>query len=51
MANLLEAGEMVPMCRPPSVQTMSLSVETPDNREELCRLLERWGPILKSACT
>ena len=47
MANLLEAGELVPMVDLPSIKVMSLAQETPENREEVRRLLVEWGEILK----
>ena len=51
MANLLEAGELVPMCRPPSVLVLALAEETADNRQQVRRLLEEWGQILADAMT
>jgi len=47
MANLLEAGELVPMIDLPSLKVMSLSRKTPENRSEIRRLLVKWGEILK----
>jgi hypothetical protein len=47
MANLIEAGEILPMVDLPSVQVQRLRKETPENREEVCRLLNEWGAVLK----
>lgn len=49
MANLLETGELVPMCEPPSVRVAALSKDTPENLAEIRRLLEAWGHILDGA--
>ncbi len=47
MANLLETGEHVPMCEPPSVKILPLAAETPENRAAMNRLIVRWSDILK----
>jgi len=47
MANMLEAGEIVPMNNPPSIQAQSLEEETAANTAEVRRLLEKWRAILK----
>ena len=43
IANLLEAGELVPMNDPPSVRALALAEESAANRVELVRLLVFWG--------
>lgn len=48
IANLLEAGELVPMNKPPSIKVLSLSERSPANRAELCRLLILWSETLSS---
>ena len=47
MANLIEAGELLPMEDLPSRTVLALNVETPEHREEVCRLLNAWGAVLK----
>ncbi len=51
IANLLEAGEHVPMCDPPSARVLALieAEESPVNRAELIRLLVLWGETLSAA--
>lgn len=48
IANLLEAGELVPMNEPPSIKVLSLREESTANRTELCRLLVLWSETLAS---
>jgi hypothetical protein len=48
MANLIEAGEIVPMVDLPSRKALALTRDTPENREEVCRLLCEWGAVLKT---
>jgi hypothetical protein len=45
MANLLEAGEAVPMHDLPSARVLALSEESAAHRAELNRLLALWGDI------
>ncbi|MHB1355399.1 MAG: glycoside hydrolase 5 family protein [Anaerolineae bacterium] len=47
MANLMEAGELVPMAQPPSVRVLSLAQDTAEDRQEVARLLTEWGVILR----
>jgi len=49
LANLLEAGELVPMYEPPSAKVFALKTETPNNCAELRRLLILWHDTLMSA--
>ncbi len=51
VANLLEAGEHVPMSDPPSARALALagSAETDSNRAELVRLLVLWCESLAEA--
>ena len=51
IANLLEAGEHVPMSDPPSAGVLALAEaeEGPANRAELVRLLVLWSEALASA--
>ncbi len=51
IANLLEAGEHVPMSDPPSARALALTsaVETDSNRAELVRLLVLWSEALAEA--
>lgn len=51
MANLLEAGELVPMNIPPSIQAQSLEEETAANAAEVRRFLEKWRAILMPLAT
>jgi hypothetical protein len=51
IANLLEAGELVPMNNPPSIQAQSLEEETAAHAAEVRRLLEKWGAILMPLAT
>ncbi len=44
MANLLEAGELVPMSEPPSVRVLGLGAAPP--RSDVDRLLREWRKIL-----
>lgn len=48
IANLLEAGEHVPMNEPPSARVLALadSEESPASRAELVRLLVLWSETL-----
>jgi hypothetical protein len=48
MANLLEAGELVPMNALPSARVCALQEESPAAREELCRLLAQWSEVLSA---
>ncbi|MBI2940131.1 MAG: hypothetical protein HYY04_06790 [Chloroflexi bacterium] len=43
IANMLEAGELVPLTELPSAKVMALAEETPANRATLYRLLVRWS--------
>ena len=47
IANLLEAGEIVPMDDPPSIHVLELGDESPENRAQLCRLLVLWDEVLE----
>jgi hypothetical protein len=47
MANLLEAGEVVPMVEPPSARVLALGQENAANRAEAGRLLAQWGNLLQ----
>ena len=49
IANLLEAGEHVPMSDPPSARALALAEESAANRAELVRLLVLWGEVLAAA--
>ena len=51
VANLLEAGEHVPMSDPPSAKVLALAgaAETDSNRAELVRLLVLWSESLAEA--
>jgi|GEM_PF-2080045 len=51
IANLLEAGEHVPMSDPPSARALALTsaVETDSNRAELVRSLVLWSEALAEA--
>ena len=49
IANLLEAGEHVPMSDPPSARALALAEESAANRVELVRLLVLWGEVLAAA--
>ena len=51
MANLLEAGEHVPMSDPPSARVLALveAEESESNRAELVRLLVLWSEALAAA--
>ena len=51
IANLLEAGEHVPMSDPPSARVLALveAEESESNRAELVRLLVLWGEALAAA--
>jgi len=51
MANLLEAGELVPMNNPPSIQAQSLEEETAGHAVEVRRFLEKWRAILMPLAT
>jgi len=51
IANLLEAGEIVPMNDPPSIKVLGLGNESPANRAQLCRLLVLWGEGLERSTT
>jgi len=46
MANLLEAGELVPMNDLPSAKVLRLGSETDGSRGELCRLIVLWNEEL-----
>ncbi len=48
MANLIEAGEILPMVDLPSLKVLALAAETPENRSEVVRLLNEWGAVLKA---
>jgi hypothetical protein len=48
MANLLEAGEHVPMDAPPSIGALSLQEESGENRARLVRLLVHWSELLRA---
>jgi hypothetical protein len=50
IANLLEAGEIMPLNEVPSAKVLSLTEETAANRAELCRLLVLWGETLRHHC-
>lgn len=47
MANLLEAGEVVPMVEPPSVKVLALEQENAANSAEADRLLAQWSDLLQ----
>ncbi len=47
MANLIEAGELLPLVELPSRQVLDLAAETLAHRAELRRLLEEWGALLR----
>lgn len=49
LANLLEAGELVPMHTPPSIRVLALADETSANRAEMRRLTAQWCATLIEA--